>query len=175
MRVLVALDRTERAAEAARAIARWASEAKPEIHLLHVIHPDHIPETAAPRGFVHSLTPGGTVAGQPLDAHEPYARLAEDRSQALARATAESDDFLHEIRATYFPEMAVFMHVAPSEHTAREIVRQAKLIGADFVAMASRERSGLGQRIFGSVHEEVVRACSVPVLVVGPEVTAGAN
>lgn len=175
MRVLIALDRTEGAADAARAIARWAGDTKPEVHLLHVIHPDHIRETAAPTGFVHSLTPAGTLAGQTLDVHEPYARLAEDRSQALARATTESEDYLRDIGATYFPDMAVSTHVEPSEHTAEAIVRQAELIKADFVAMASRERSGLGQRIFGSIHEEVVRACSVPVLVVGPGVTARAN
>ena len=175
MRVLIALDRTEQAAEAIRSLARWAEDTRPDIHLLHVVHPDHVPETAAPTGFTHSLTPAGTLTGQSLNIHEPYVRLAEDRSQALTRARTEAADFLRTLGASYFPDGTVTAHVEASEHTAAEIVRQAALLQPDFVAMAAGEHRRLGERIFGSIHEDVVRACSVPVLVVGPGVRARAQ
>ena len=172
MRVLVALDRTERAAEAARAIAAWAGDARPEGHLLHVLHPNDIPETPAPAGFSHALTPGGTYSGQTLDVREPLPRLAEDRSQALQRAIAESEDFLANIAQRFFPDVAASAHVEASEDTAATVIREAERLEVDFVAMSARARSTLGQKLFGSIHEEVVRKCSVPVLVVGPEVKA---
>jgi nucleotide-binding universal stress UspA family protein len=38
--------------------------------------------------------------------------------------------------------------------------------------MAARRRGSLSERLFGSVHEDVVRHSPVPVLVVGPEAAA---
>jgi nucleotide-binding universal stress UspA family protein len=172
MRVLVALDRTQRAAEAARALANWAKETNAEIHLLHVLHPEQIPETAAASGFTHALTPGGTFSGQTLNVHEPYPKLAEDRTQAIARAIAETEDDLRNIAQRFFPTLTVTTHVEPSRDTAAQIVKEATRIDADFIAMSTRGRHGIGSALFGSIHDEVVRQAKVPVLLIGPEAGA---
>jgi nucleotide-binding universal stress UspA family protein len=168
MKVLVALDRTETAAEAARALSGWAKEARPEIHVLHVFHPDDIPPTPAPTGFVHAITPAGTLSGQALPVREPLAHMAEDRTQAIARTEAEATDFLREIVSRHLAGLNVTFHVEPSSNTADAIISAAERLDADFVAMAARGRTGLGRTLFGSVHEDVVRRCRVPVLLVGP-------
>jgi nucleotide-binding universal stress UspA family protein len=168
MRVLVALDRTDTAAEAARALSGWAHEARPEIHVLHIVHPDAIPATPAPTGFVHSITPAGTVSGQSLAVREPLAHMAEDRTQAIARTEAEATDFLKDIAGQHLAGLDVTYHVEPGTNTADAIIAAAERLEADFVAMAARGRSGLGRTLFGSVHEDVVRRCRVPVLLVGP-------
>jgi nucleotide-binding universal stress UspA family protein len=49
---------------------------------------------------------------------------------------------------------------------AEEILAAAKATGADLIAMATHGRSGLGRVLFGSVAEAVLRASSVPVLVI---------
>jgi nucleotide-binding universal stress UspA family protein len=47
-------------------------------------------------------------------------------------------------------------------------VQEGRDSGVDFIAMATRARSPLGQALFGAVHEQVIREASVPVLLVGP-------
>jgi nucleotide-binding universal stress UspA family protein len=44
------------------------------------------------------------------------------------------------------------------------IVRAATDLGADLIAMSTHGRGGLGRVIHGSIAEEVLRACQVPVL-----------
>lgn len=49
---------------------------------------------------------------------------------------------------------------------AAEVVEYAREVGADLVAMGTRGRHGENRFLVGSVAEEVVRACPVPVLTV---------
>src|SRR5262245_8679182 len=49
---------------------------------------------------------------------------------------------------------------------AKEILAAVQATGADLVAMATRARSPLGQVMFGSVAESVLRASPVPVLLI---------
>lgn len=63
---------------------------------------------------------------------------------------------------------------------AVEIVESARAVGADLIAMTTHGRSGLRRAVFGSVAEEVLRAASVPVLMIrmpapAPAPTEAAN
>jgi len=49
---------------------------------------------------------------------------------------------------------------------ADEIIRAAKEIGADLIAMSTHGRSGLSRWAFGSVTDRVLRSGSAPILVV---------
>lgn len=170
MRVLLALDGTANSERAASAIANWASDAAPEIHVLTVMNPADIHETSAKATFAHSLTPAGTTTGAALSVNEPTIALAEDRSQALVRAKTEREDRLLGIAKRWFPSSEVTVHVDDSRDVAPAIIDAAARLQVDFVAIGARDRSALTAAIFGSVHEEVVRHCAVPVLVVGPGV-----
>lgn len=49
---------------------------------------------------------------------------------------------------------------------AREIVKNANENGAELIAMASHGRSGISRWAFGSVADKVLKASSIPVLIV---------
>ena len=171
MRVLLALDETSQSERTAAAIANWATAAAPEIHVLTVMNSPDVHETSATVGFTHALTPAGSVTGTSLGVTEPTARLAEDRSQALARTKSEHENALRAIVKKYLPTSDVTVHIDDSKDVAAAIVAAAARLQVDFVAMGGRHRRSLTTAIFGSVHEEVVGHCTVPVLVVGPAVT----
>jgi nucleotide-binding universal stress UspA family protein len=170
MRVLLALDGSANSERAASAIANWASDAAPEIHVLTVMNPADVHETSSKALFTHALTPAGTASGSGLGVTEPSVTLAEDRSQALVRAKTEREDALLEVARKWFPASHVTVHVDDSQEVAPAIIAAASRLQVDFVAMGARDRHAISAAIFGSVHEEVVRHCSVPVLVVGPAV-----
>lgn len=168
MRVMIALDGTPVGERAARAVATWANETGAEIHLLSVLHSGDSKETVANPGFVHSATPAGTMTGQSLNVREPFPHQAESRSQALTRAHEERMDYLRLVVAKWFPALAIKIHVADAE-TATAIVEHAERLGVDFIAMGTRGHHGVGQALFGSLHEEVVKRAHMPVLLIGPE------
>jgi nucleotide-binding universal stress UspA family protein len=170
MRVLLALDGSANSERAASAIANWAAGTAPEIHVLTVMNPDEIHETSGKATFAHALTPAGTATGSSLGLNEPALVLAEDRSQALVRAKTERQDNLLGIARKWFPSSQVTVHVDDSREVAPAIVDAATRLQVDFVALGARDRSAVSAAIFGSVHEDVVRHCPVPVLVVGPAV-----
>jgi nucleotide-binding universal stress UspA family protein len=172
MRVLLALDGSTTAERAASAIASWASDAAPEIHVLTVMNPDDVHETSGKATFTHALTPAGTASGSGLGVTEPAVTLAEDRSQALVRAKTEREDALRDIAVKWFPASSVTVHVEDGHDIPGMIISTAKRLDVAFVAMGARDRGHLSTALFGSVHEAVVRHCPVPVLVIGPAVTA---
>jgi nucleotide-binding universal stress UspA family protein len=166
MKVLVALDGSEIGEAALKAIAPWAEAANAVVYLLTVIHPRQIHETFSTEGILHSFTPEGTPNGKLTGVKEPFARPAEDRSQALARARAAAEDYLAHMAALCLPAGAGGLHVEWSESTAAAIAEFAEAFEVDFIAMGTHGRRGLSHALLGSVAEEVVRRASVPVLMV---------
>jgi nucleotide-binding universal stress UspA family protein len=167
MRALIALDGSSE--RAAAAVSSWAHAEGVEVRLLCVVQPKDVHETAAPSGFTHSLTPAGQPSGQMLNVQEPLPRLAEDRSQALARAASERTDYLEAVRARYLHGVPGEVEVRVAEDVAAAINRAAVEHEVDLIAMGTHGRSGIGRALLGSVAERVVRESSVPVLLVGPQ------
>lgn len=171
MKVLLALDGTRTGEPAAEAIAGWARSTASEIVLFSVLHPKELQATVSEPRFAHTITPEGTASGQFLRGVRPPApAIAEDRTQAMARVHVERDEYLKSLASRLFQDVPVATRVADSADAAGAIVAAATEAGADFIAMATRGRSALGQALFGAVHEEVVRKARVPVLLVGPGV-----
>ncbi len=169
MRVLLAVDGTTASERSAEVVAAWARASAAEVHLFSVVDPEKAHETAMPSGFTHSLTPQGTASGLALsNVEEPHHRLAEDRTQAVTRFSAEREDYLAELRARCFDGLNTSARAGASSHTAQAIIDEATAAGADFIAMGTRARSGVGHALFGSIHEDVVRGAHVPVMLVGP-------
>lgn len=59
--------------------------------------------------------------------------------------------------------------VAVNKDTSEEILKAAEAHQCDLIAMATRDRSLLGQEIMGSVTNDVVRSSPVPVVAITPE------
>ncbi len=168
MHVMIALDGSDTAERAAQGVAGWAKDSGADVTLATVVNADMSHETASPRGFTHSLTPAGTTSGQLLGTREPMPHLAEDRSQALARANSEREDYLRGIALKYFPGKDVGIVTKSSEQTAVALTELADTVKADLIAVGTHGRSGIRRALMGSVAEQVVRAAHVPVLVIGP-------
>ena len=90
-------------------------------------------------------------------------------SVAAAAAVAEANE---DVAAAYLEGIRQ-SHGAPAWQTvlaegnsADEIVDHARELGADLIVMATHARSGLKRLFIGSVSEDVIRKCGIPVLVV---------
>lgn len=175
MHVLIALDKSRTSERAVQGVAGWAVSSGADVTLVTIINAELAHETAAPRGFTHSLTPAGTSSGQLLGTREPVPVMAEDRSQALARVTSECQDYLHAIAAKYFPGKDVNIVTESSEQAAAALTHLADTINADLIAVGTHGRSGLRRALLGSVAEQVLRNAHVPVLVIGPGYKAPAE
>lgn len=112
-----------------------------------------------------SVTPGyGTILG--ATAAESF---GSSGSVAAAAAVAEAGEevagaYLDGIRATQ--GTPAWETVLAEGDSADEIVHQAKASGADLIVMATHARGGLKRLFIGSVSEDVIRKCGIPVLVV---------
>lgn len=169
MNVLLSLDGTATGEPAAAAISDWARTTGATIRIFSVVRPEDIRDTIEGGRFAHTVTPLGTASGHVLPGlRAPVARTAEDRTQALTRAKAERADYLEGVADKYFAGVTNEVVVIDEQDVAAAIVAEGAASGADFIAMATRSRSPLGQALFGAVHERVIRDATVPVLLVGP-------
>ena len=65
-------------------------------------------------------------------------------------------------------DVSVETKVLLDEQVSQAIVRHARAVHADFIAIASRGHTGAGRLFFGSVADKVVRTAARPVLVWNP-------
>lgn len=112
-----------------------------------------------------SVTAGyGTILG--ATAAESF---GSSGSVAAAAAVAEANEevaglYLDGIRQTH--GTPAWETVLAEGNSADEIVEQARKVGADLIVMATHARRGLKRLFIGSVSDDVIRKCGVPVLVV---------
>ena len=81
---------------------------------------------------------------------------------------AEARKYLAEITASLAEEGINAEPVVASGKPAEQVVNFARGNNIDLIVMATRGRSGVSRRPFGSVAETVMRTSSVPMLVVMP-------
>ncbi|HMO53401.1 MAG TPA: universal stress protein [Tepidiformaceae bacterium] len=175
MHVLIALDGSYTSERLVKGVADWAVSSGAQVTLATIINAEMAQDTIARRGFVHALTPAGTQSGQLLGTGEPMPLIAEDRSQAIARAAAERTDYLNDMAQKYFSGLAVNVVTESSEQTSAAIVHLADKVKADVIAVGTHGRSGVKRALLGSVAEQLVRTAHVPVLVIGPGYQAAAG
>lgn len=119
---------------------------KIEVTLCHVI--------AAARHDIH-LTGGAGMLSVPYTEDE----FKEMENDAM--------DYLNKIGDTLRGEkVTVTCKVSISENPAEEIIKAEEEFGIDLVAMSTHGRSGISRFVIGSIADKVMRAGSVPVLMV---------
>ncbi|GAB7094601.1 universal stress protein [Halolamina litorea] len=88
--------------------------------------------------------------------------LRQVGEDAAARAFADAE----ERAAAHGVELLTDLHEGtPGD----EIIAEAEAVAADLVVMGTHAREGVSRRLLGSVAEEVVENCPVPVLTVHAE------
>jgi universal stress protein A len=146
MKIIVALDRTEKDAAVLRTAADLARAMRAEVVLLNVVNP---------------LIDAAHV-------------LALSTGEAMERVTAERQRYLDE-RARQFPDGAVQTVVASTRHgedVAGCVARVAKEHSADLLVIASKRATGLSG-LLGSVAQALLRIGPCPIVVVPPDRRAG--
>jgi nucleotide-binding universal stress UspA family protein len=83
---------------------------------------------------------------------------AEEAAEGLASA------YLENVRAIYGTPS--WETVLAEGDSADSIIESARTVGADLIVMATHARRGLKRLFIGSVAEDVIRRCGIPVLVV---------
>ena len=169
MRVLIAYGGGDAGDKTLAAVAPWAQSSGAEVHLVKVLKPKGIHETAL-SGAVHDIAPSGTPTGALISTGEPVAHLAQDRSQAFVAARREAEEQLHVVGERAFGTPDITVHVQIADEVASSIVALATKIEAAVIAIGTHSRTGIQHAILGSVAEAVVRTAAVPVIVVGPHV-----
>lgn len=177
MKIMICSDGSDLSGAVLEPAARLAEAAKAEVHLVRVVDLSHVHERA--RGAV---TPsrrrtgditGGNLPGSGGGFADPKYRyersMVEDRDRAVTRAEAEAKDALDAIAASLSglpgkPIVAVLHGADPAD----AITGYAADHGIDLIAMATHSRSRVGQIVFGSTTNAVIRRKVAPVLVVSP-------
>ncbi len=127
-----------------RAAAELASQVGARILLLHVVPEDELEALA--------------TAHQP---RHPVDLIYQDLEAALL------DQFRRVVPAEVRRGLAVEPVVSVGAPSA-EILRAARLKGAEMIVMGTHGRTGLARMVMGSVAEQVVRKAPCPVLTVRP-------
>ena len=167
MRVLLAFDSGPTGEKALASVAWWIKESGAELHLVHVLSPHAVHETARPQDL-RAVTPQSTVTGVPLHVEAAMSGLTEDRSQAYQSWRVRREEEMLNVVKKHLGDYAAVPHVIIADEPALEIVGLAKNISADVIAVGAHGRNRISQVLLGSVAESIVREATVPVLVVGP-------
>lgn len=138
-KILVATDFSEGSERAIDYAIGLAEKAKAEVVVVHAF------------GITVLQLPDGAWIPQP----EVVANLSSVAQQALDSTVAKA-------RARYAPVTGVLRDGDPRE----EIEAVATSVGADLVVLGTHGRRGVKRWLLGSVSEGVVRASTIPVLVV---------
>jgi nucleotide-binding universal stress UspA family protein len=104
-----------------------------------------------------------------LRATEAHAAPLADPAEAQVAAVRGAETYLAGVRTRIntaeLPTVDTSVWYGPP---AEAIVEAARFRGADLIVMSSHGRTGLGRLVLGSVAETVLRATSVPILLIRP-------
>lgn len=95
-----------------------------------------------------------------------------DPTEGQLRAIEEAETYLTRVASDLAARGLRVETAAPYGDAATEIVYEVGLRAIDLVVMCTHGRSGLGRWIYGSVAEQVLADCPVPVLLVRPTGTS---
>lgn len=136
--MVVSHDFSERSSEAVRLAGAWAAKLGAAVHLVHVVEPVVYPEF-----YAVDVMPRGAVG-----------QILERARTALESAASE-----------LLPGLEVTTEVRRG-HAAEEIVAAADPARHQLVVMATRGLSGFEHLLLGSVAENVLRRCPLPLMTV---------
>jgi nucleotide-binding universal stress UspA family protein len=166
MRVLIALDNDEDAQGIVASVAPWLRHAEGTAILLRVMDAHDAQRTVARAEGYLPVAPDDEPR-MAMGLQEPQTQSVEDRTQAIDRVESVAREQLARLAAKSLPGIAHEVHVALGSDAADTIVKEARALHADAIAIGTHGRSGLRHNVLGSVAEAVVRASPVPLFLVG--------
>jgi nucleotide-binding universal stress UspA family protein len=167
-RILVPLDDSHLSEAALEVAGRLASGSGAEVTLLTV--GERAKATRRRREGVPRPVPTGTTFGGIVAGAVPAtpARYAETKDQATEREEHELLERLERPRQALRAKHETVRTAARIGDPAEEIIDFVRHNNIELIVMATHGRSGLSERLHGSVTEKVLRSGVAPVLVVRP-------
>lgn len=167
-KILVPLDGSDLSADVLPLVHRLIEGGGPEVTLF--ISGQAPKSTPRPRRGLRRPVPvaamPGSYARGVIPAQPPT--YAENPDQAIERREHELLEYLDDAAKPLVKAGAAVRAVVHFGEPATEIIEQAKRGGFDLIVMATHGRSGLSEKLHGSVAAAVIRSGVVPVLVVRP-------
>jgi nucleotide-binding universal stress UspA family protein len=105
------------------------------------------------------------VAEPPM-AIEDQVRVITTVDQEMESILAENNQYLSRVAFRFKSKGVETQTMVKFGDPAEQIVDYAAEIGADLIAMCTHGRSGIARWVYGSVADRVLRASSVPVLLI---------
>ena len=168
MRVVLAYDGGETSERALKAISPWVEQSAAELHIVRVLNPKGIHDTARP-AVVHSMTPAGGTTGTRLFTEDPPVPIVEDRGQALDAAHTTAAEDIGRRAREHLGAYPITAEALVGSEVVDEIISYAKRKQAALIVAGAHNRGAISHALLGSVVEGLIRHSPVPVVVVGPE------
>lgn len=171
MRVLVAVDGSDHADSVVSQVGSWLGDSDAAITLLTVLDASemhgvlqHTPEAAVERWSSIELH-------EPVPSKEPPTKVVEYKSQAVDYAVAEARAGLERLARLVPGQHQCDVRVEVNDDASAAILRVAREVDADTIAVGTHGRTGVRRALLGSIAEAVVRHSDRPIMVV--PLTAG--
>ncbi len=104
--------------------------------------------------------------GEPPMAIEDQVRVISTVEQVMESTLAELNQYLSRVAYRFKSKGLETQTVVKFGDPAEQIVDYASEIGSDLIAMCTHGRSGIARWVYGSVADRVLRAATVPVLLI---------
>jgi len=164
-RILVPLDGTDKAATAIAALPDLASSGD-EIVLLSVSEPQTALQRGTRPGRVVWGDVGGPTGGVAAAARPDMPVYGETTDQTFQRQLNETMNQLRPLAAALEEKgFKVMMAAEVNDDPAEAIADVARRTQPVFILMKRTTHPGIGQRLFGTVAQQVIRANVAPVLI----------
>jgi nucleotide-binding universal stress UspA family protein len=165
-RVLVPLDRSKRAEDALKLLPT-VCEKGDDVVLLSIAEPEKELQTGMRPGRVIMSSGMGTNSGGAAGFTRPDLPIyGETADQALQHQLDELESYLSpKARALEGEGFTVSMAFEISRDPAAAIIEVAKKVKPSFILMARTTHPGIGQRVFGTVAQQVIREDVAPVMI----------
>ena len=164
-RILIPLDGTDKAATAISALPDLASPGD-EVVLLSVSEPQKALQRGIRPGRVVWGDVGGPTGGVGAAARPDMPVYGETTDQTFQRQLNETMNALRPVAADLEKQgFKVMMATEINEDPAEAIADVARRTKPVFILMKRTTHPGIGQRLFGTVAQQVIRANVAPVLI----------
>ncbi|MEX0762255.1 MAG: universal stress protein [Dehalococcoidia bacterium] len=175
-KILVPLDGSDAAREILDFVIDFARPLHAEVHLITVVHPDgRLPAVAITPEFAMAME----EEALPAEWHGVNLPLLMSESSngpaCVEPASSDYDsvggrsysDLEAEARRLTGLGVASIAHIVEGS-PGNEIVRAARNLGTDMIAMVTRRGSAWSRGVLGSVTDRVLHSSPIPVTVIGP-------
>jgi len=167
MKILATFDGTPFSEAVLPTLTQMAALPNAEITLMSVAHEPNGKLRA--RGIPRPIAAGDLMGRGAVVVDRTDPSWAEDKTQAIERRVAETEQYLAEICHKLPPGTQCHLEAHVADNVAETIIERAREGQVDVIVMATHSPSRIAQALFGSTTEHVVRSGVAPVLVVHPK------